>query len=133
VDGLVLRTREDGDQVTEDQARQLSERLAGMLAAIHGVDIAAVGLTDFGRPAGYLARQLARWQRQWELSATREMPGYRGLVERLTAGLPDSAHAALVHGDFGSTTCWSSSVTSRSTAVVDWEMCTLGDPLATSG
>ncbi len=100
VDGLVLRTREDGDQVTEDQARQLSERLAGMLAAIHGVDIAAVGLTDFGRPAGYLARQLARWQRQWELSATREMPGYSGLVERLTAGLPDSAHAALVHGDF---------------------------------
>src|SRR6266536_1325829 len=134
VDGLVLRTREDGDQVTEDQARQLSERLAGMLAAIHGVDIAAVGLTDFGRPAGYLARQLARWQRQWELSATREMPGYSGLVERLTAGLPDSAHAALVHGDFRiDNMLVVLGDQPEIAAVVDWEMCTLGDPLADLG
>jgi aminoglycoside phosphotransferase (APT) family kinase protein len=134
VDGLVLRTREDGDQVTEDQARQLSERLAGMLAAIHGVDIAAVGLTDFGRPAGYLARQLARWQRQWELSATREMPGYSGLVERLTAGLPDSAHAALVHGDFRiDNMLVVLGDRPEIAAVVDWEMCTLGDPLADLG
>ena len=90
VDGLVLRSREDGAQVTPDQARQLSERLAEMLAAIHGLDLAATGLTEFGRPDGYLARQLARWQRQWELSATREMPGYDRLVERLAAGLPAS-------------------------------------------
>jgi len=100
VDGLVLRTREDGEQLTPDQGRQLSERLAGMLAAIHGVDIDAAGLAGFGRPEGYLARQLARWQRQWELSATREMPGYDRLVERLTAGLPDGGDHALVHGDF---------------------------------
>ena len=63
VDGLVLRTREDGAQVTPDQARQLSQRLAEMLAAIHGLDLSAAGLTGFGRPDGYLARQLARWRK----------------------------------------------------------------------
>ena len=100
VDGLVLRTRRTASRSLPTRARQLSERLAGMLAAIHAVDIDATGLAGFGRPDGYLARQLARWQRQWELSVTREMPGYDRLVERLTAGLPDSDDHALVHGDF---------------------------------
>src|SRR5580704_8529963 len=94
VDGVVLRTREDGERLTPAQARQLSDRLIEMLAAIHDVDVAATGLTGFGRPEGYLARQLSRWQRQWELSSTREMPGYDRLVERLAAGLPaDGDHA----------------------------------------
>jgi aminoglycoside phosphotransferase (APT) family kinase protein len=100
VDGVVLRTREDGERLTPAQARQLSDRLIEMLAAIHGVDVAATGLTGFGRPEGYLARQLSRWQRQWELSNTREMPGYDRLVERLAAGLPADGDHALVHGDF---------------------------------
>jgi aminoglycoside phosphotransferase (APT) family kinase protein len=134
VDGLVLRSREDGAQVTADQARQLSERLAEMLAAIHGLDLAAAGLTEFGRPDGYLARQLARWQRQWELSATREMPGYDRLVERLAAGLPASSDATLVHGDFRlDNMLVVLSGQPRIAAVVDWEMSTLGDPLADLG
>jgi aminoglycoside phosphotransferase (APT) family kinase protein len=134
VDGLVLRSREDGEQVTPDQARQLSERLIEMLAAIHGLDLSAAGLTGFGRPEGYLARQLARWQRQWELSATREMPGYDRLVERLTAGRPSTGDAALVHGDFRLDNMLV--VLGRRpdiAAVVDWEMSTLGDPLADLG
>jgi len=134
VDGLVLRTSEDGEQVSQDQARQLSERLAAMLAAIHGVDTRAVGLADFGRPEGYLARQLARWQRQWELSATRQMPGYDRLVERLTAGLPESGDAALVHGDFRlDNMLVVLGERPDIAAVVDWEMSTLGDPLADLG
>ncbi len=134
VDGLVLRTREDGEQVTEAQARRLSERLAEMLAAIHGVDLSAAGLSGFGRPDGYLARQLARWQRQWELSATREMPGYGRLVERLTAGLPDTGDAALVHGDFRlDNMLVVLGDRPDIAAVVDWEMSTLGDPLADLG
>ena len=134
VDGLVLRTREDGEQLTPDQGRQLSERLAGMLAAIHGVDIDAAGLAGFGRPEGYLARQLARWQRQWELSATREMPGYDRLVERLTAGLPDGGDHALVHGDFRlDNMLVTLGPQPAIEAVVDWEMSTLGDPLADLG
>jgi aminoglycoside phosphotransferase (APT) family kinase protein len=134
VDGLVLRTREDGEQLTPEQGRQLSEQLAGMLAAIHGVDIAATGLAGFGRPEGYLARQLARWQRQWELSVTREMPGYDRLVERLAAGLPDGGDHALVHGDFRlDNMLVTLGAQPAIEAVVDWEMSTLGDPLADLG
>ncbi len=134
VDGLVLRSQQDGEQLTPDQARQLSERLAEMLSAIHQVDIAGVGLTGFGRPEGYLARQLARWQRQWELSNTREMPGYDRLVERLAAGLPADGDHTLVHGDFRlDNMLVTLGVHPKVAAVVDWEMSTLGDPLADLG
>jgi aminoglycoside phosphotransferase (APT) family kinase protein len=134
VDGVVLRSREHGLQVSPGQARQLSQRLAGMLAAIHAVDIDAVGLAEFGRPEGYLARQLARWQRQWDLSATRGMPGYERLVQRLTAGLPESAEGTLVHGDFRLDNLLLTRGEQLSiAAVVDWEMSTLGDPLADLG
>jgi aminoglycoside phosphotransferase (APT) family kinase protein len=134
VDGLVLRTQQDGEKLTPVQARQLSERLADMLAAIHGVDVAAVGLNGFGRPEGYLARQLARWQRQWELSVTREMPGYDRLVERLAAGLPEDGDHTLVHGDFRlDNMLVTLGQQPAVAAVVDWEMSTLGDPLADLG
>jgi aminoglycoside phosphotransferase (APT) family kinase protein len=134
VDGHVLRTRQDGEELTPDQGRQLSERLAEMLSAIHGVDVAGVGLTGFGRPEGYLARQLARWQRQWELSTTRDMPGYDRLVERLTAGLPPDGDHTLVHGDFRlDNMLVTLGAHPAVAAVVDWEMSTLGDPLADLG
>jgi aminoglycoside phosphotransferase (APT) family kinase protein len=134
VDGLVLRTTQDGQILTEAQAAELSELLAQTLAAIHGVDYKAVGLETFGKPDGYLARQLARWQRQWELSTSREMPGYDDLVARLTSGLPRSAEGTLVHGDFRlDNTLVRLSTPARVEAVVDWEMSTLGDPLADLG
>jgi aminoglycoside phosphotransferase (APT) family kinase protein len=134
VHGLVLRTSEDGSLITAGQARQLSELLAGMMATIHAVDTEAVGLGDFGRPQGYLARQLNRWQRQWELSNTRQMPGYDELVARLAAGLPESAGSTLVHGDFRlDNTLVTLGEPTRIAAVVDWEMSTLGDPLADLG
>jgi aminoglycoside phosphotransferase (APT) family kinase protein len=134
VDGRVLRTKQDAAQLTGDQARALSERLAEMLAAIHGVDIEATGLTGFGRPEGYLARQLTRWQRQWELSATREMPGYDRLVGRLAAGLPEDGDHSLVHGDFRlDNMLVTLGLRPKVAAVVDWEMSTLGDPLADLG
>jgi aminoglycoside phosphotransferase (APT) family kinase protein len=134
VDGLVLRSAEDGEQVTPGQGRQLSELLIEMLASIHAVDVGAVGLADFGRPDGYLARQLARWQRQWELSSTREMPGYDRLVERLSAGLPAKGEGTLVHGDFRLDNMLVTLGDQPAVgAVVDWEMSTLGDPLADLG
>src|SRR6202034_1017714 len=85
--------------------RQLSEDFTGMLAAIHAVDLAATGLTAFGRPEGYMERQLARGPRRWELSAPREMPGYEKLTRRLAAGLPGRdgrppSGGTLVHGDY---------------------------------
>jgi aminoglycoside phosphotransferase (APT) family kinase protein len=134
VPGVVLRTRADTEELTETQAADLSRCLADMLAAIHGVDVAAVGLGDLGRGAGYLRRQLDRWQRQWELSATREMPGYVQLVQRLTAALPAEGETTLVHGDFRlDNALVTLSPRPRITAVVDWEMATLGDPLADLG
>jgi len=145
VDGVVFRTSEDAHALTPAQSCRISEGFAGMLATIHGLDVAAVGLDGFGRPEGYMARQLARWQRQWDLSVTREMPGYAELVSRLTDGLPADGGAAagaaaagragtLVHGDFRiDNMLISPAPEPRILAVVDWEMSTLGDPLADLG
>jgi aminoglycoside phosphotransferase (APT) family kinase protein len=134
VDGLILRTAENGAMLSPEQAGELSNLMAETMASIHGVDVEAVGLGDFGRPAGYLARQLSRWQRQRELSNTRELPGYEELVQRLGAGLPDSADGTLVHGDFRlDNTLVQLGQPARVAAVVDWEMSTLGDPLADLG
>jgi aminoglycoside phosphotransferase (APT) family kinase protein len=141
VPGVVLRTRADAAAMTKPQAADLSERLADMLAAIHGVEVAAVGLGGLGRGAGYLARQLDRWQRQWELSTTRDVPGYAELVKRLTAALPEKGAGevgrgavTLVHGDFRlDNVLVTLAPWPRITAVVDWEMATLGDPLADLG
>jgi aminoglycoside phosphotransferase (APT) family kinase protein len=134
VPGLVLRTRQDTAGLTEPQARHLSEDLADMLAAIHGVDLAATGLSGLGRGAGYLRRQLDRWQRQWDLSVTREVPGYAELVARLTDALPPEGETTLVHGDYRlDNVLVTVSPQPRITAVVDWEMATLGDPLADLG
>jgi aminoglycoside phosphotransferase (APT) family kinase protein len=142
VPGLVLRSAEDGSRFTPAQARQLSEGFTDMLAAIHGVDLAATGLASFGRPEGYMDRQLARWQRQWELSTTREMPGYEELTRRLAAGLPGrsalpSSAGTLVHGDYRLdnmlVTLAGALARPAIEAVLDWEMSTLGDPLADLG
>jgi aminoglycoside phosphotransferase (APT) family kinase protein len=148
VDGAVLRNRDDAAAISPAQAGHLSERFIDMLATIHGTDVPAVGLAGFGRPEGYLARQLARWQRQWDLSATREMPGYAELVARLDAGLPSSGGSsppdtgeeaggqtgALVHGDFRIDNMLVRLAAEPTiAAVVDWEMSTLGDPLADLG
>ena len=138
VDGAVLRAREDADVLTPAQAARLSGRFAEMLATIHGLDVRAAGLAGFGRPEGYLARQLDRWQRQWELSVTREMPGYDDLTHRLAAGLPAVSEAApaggLVHGDYRlDNMLVVPGDEPRIAAVVDWEMSTLGNPLADLG
>ena len=134
VDGVVLRTVHDGAALTPERTAELSNLMAETMAAIHSVDLDATGLADFGRPAGYLARQLARWQRQRELSNTRDLPGYPELVQRLAARMPDSADGTLVHGDFRlDNTLIQLTGPARVAAVVDWEMSTLGDPLADLG
>ena len=134
VPGVVLRTRADTSVLTEEQAAELSQALADMMAAIHGVDVEAVGLAGLGRGAGYLRRQLDRWQRQWQLSASREMPGYDRLVQRLSDTLPAEGDVTLVHGDYRlDNALVTLDQRPRIAAVVDWEMATLGDPLADLG
>jgi aminoglycoside phosphotransferase (APT) family kinase protein len=134
VEGRVLRTVEDAVDVSAEQAAQLSERLAEVLAAIHLLDVEEAGLADFGRPAGYMTRQLARWRQQWERSKTRESAEYDRLVERLGSRVPADGAAVLVHGDFRLDNALAR-LTPRPeiAAVVDWEMSTLGDPLADLG
>ena len=134
VTGMILRTSADTALLTRAQAATLSERLADMLAAIHAVDIQAVGLGDLGRGAGYLRRQLDRWQRQWDMSVTRELPEYARLVDRLTAALPPEGEVTLVHGDFRLDNVLVTLAPEPAiAAVMDWEMATLGDPLADLG
>jgi aminoglycoside phosphotransferase (APT) family kinase protein len=134
VDGRILRTVEDAADVTPEQAGALSKRLAETLAAIHTLDVEAAGLGDFGRPEGYMARQLKRWGQQWERSQTRELPAYDKLVTRLAEGLPEHSPAALVHGDFRLDNALVRVEPHQEiAAVVDWEMSTLGDPLADLG
>ncbi|MGI8329666.1 phosphotransferase family protein [Actinomadura scrupuli] len=140
VEGRVLRTVEDAADLSPVQARELSERLAEALAAIHAVDLEAAGLTDFGRPAGYMARQLKRWGQQWERSysagsrAVDPLAEYERLVARLAERLPENGLTRLVHGDFRLDNALSRlEPRAEIAAVVDWEMSTLGDPLADLG
>jgi aminoglycoside phosphotransferase (APT) family kinase protein len=142
VQGRVLRTVEDAADVTPAEARALSERLVDALAAIHLLDVERAGLGDFGRPEGYMARQLRRWGQQWDRSqeailaagGSRDVPGYHDLVRRFADRLPDGGPTGLVHGDFRLDNAL---VLLRPepeiAAVVDWEMSTLGDPLADLG
>ncbi|MEV0378787.1 phosphotransferase family protein [Nonomuraea sp. NPDC050643] len=133
VDGAAVRTREQLGDPTPGQTRRLSERLAEVLAAIHAVDYREVGLGDFGRPEGYLARQLDRWCQQWERSKTADLPAYDRLVERLRARLPAGSDSTLVHGDYRLDNTLIRLGDLEIRAVVDWEMSTLGDPLADLG
>ncbi|MFF3440217.1 phosphotransferase family protein [Streptosporangium sp. NPDC002721] len=134
VDGAAVRTQEDALELTPVQTRRLSERLAEVLAAIHAIDYERVGLGDFGRPEGYMARQLERWGQQWERSKTAELPAYDRLVARLRERLPARSASTLVHGDYRlDNTLVRLSPDPDILAVVDWEMSTLGDPLADLG
>ncbi|MGW3348104.1 phosphotransferase family protein [Nonomuraea rubra] len=133
VEGEAVRSREQLGDRTPEQTRRLSERLAEVLAGIHAVDYREVGLGDFGRPEGYLARQLDRWCQQWERSKTADLPDYDRLVARLRERLPAEAAGTLVHGDYRLDNTLLRLGDLEIAAVVDWEMSTLGDPLADLG
>ena len=134
VEGRVLRTKAEMATLTPPEARACSERLVDVLAALHSVDYAAVGLADFGRPDGFLARNVARWGKQWKANTTRELPALDELGRRLDAALPASGPPAIVHGDYRlDNTMLAADDPSRIVAVLDWEMSTLGDPLTDVG
>lgn len=131
VRGTVYRTPEQTAGLSEPQRWQLSRALVDTLADLHQVEPAAVGLADFGRPDGFLARQVRRWSGQLDASRSRPLPGIDDLAHDLAAQLPDSGPAAIVHGDYRL-----DNLLVRDTSVVavlDWEMSTLGDPLTDLG
>jgi aminoglycoside phosphotransferase (APT) family kinase protein len=104
------------------------------LAALHGIDVAAVGLADFGKPGNYFARQISRWSEQYAASRTREIPAMDALIAALPARCPaDDGVVALTHGDFRIDNLMFAPEGARIVAVVDWELSTLGHPLADLG
>ena len=134
VDGVILRTPSDLARLTPDEARRCSGALVDVLVAIHAVDYSAVGLGDFGRPDGYVERQVRRWGEQWERSKTRELPEIDELARRLRAAIPVSPAPTIVHGDYRlDNVMLAPDDPGRIVAVLDWEMATLGDPLADLG
>jgi aminoglycoside phosphotransferase (APT) family kinase protein len=108
--------------------------LVDVLADLHAVDPAAVGLEGFGRPAGFVERQLRRWSQQWEASKAGELPALDGLRDELVRTLPPQRATAIVHGDYRlDNTVLHPTSPGRIVAVLDWEMSTLGDPLTDLG
>jgi aminoglycoside phosphotransferase (APT) family kinase protein len=133
VEGPVLRGVAEAEAFpAEADRRAIGERVAETLAAIHAVDPDAVGLGDLGRREDYVARQLRRWQGQWEKSKTRELPAIDAVHERLAARIPEQGPATIVHGDYRLDNMILNPE-GEVAAVVDWELCTLGDPLADLG
>lgn len=129
VDGTVFRREEQLTALTEGEGAALAEHLVEVLARLHAVDPASVGLGDLGRPEGYLARQVGRWGKQLAASHSREVPGLEELGRRLAASVPTSRRSALVHGDYKLDNVVVRGADSDVVAVLDWEMATQGDPL----
>jgi aminoglycoside phosphotransferase (APT) family kinase protein len=133
VDGPILRSRTEAEQsFDEDQRRSIGERVVDTLVAIHGTDPDRVGLGDLGRREDYVARQLRRWHGQWVKSKTHEVALIDDVHSRLEARIPEQGPATIVHGDYRLDNMILSEA-GEVAAVVDWELCTLGDPLADLG
>jgi aminoglycoside phosphotransferase (APT) family kinase protein len=133
VDGPILRTRTEAEaEFDEAQRRAIGERVVDTLVAIHDVDVDAVGVGDLAKREDYVARQLHRWHGQWEKSKTRELPLVDDVHRRLSERIPEQGPATIVHGDYRLDNMILSPAGAVS-AVVDWELCTLGDPLADVG
>ena len=134
VDGIVPRDEPTVAAAFDERQRAAAARsLVEVLVALHEVDPVAVGLGDLGRRDGYIERQLRRWSRQWEQSKTRELPAMEEAGRRLAARVPaQQGPGTIVHGDYRLDNLILEPA-GGVLAVLDWELCTLGDPLADVG
>jgi len=132
VEGSILRRTIDTDKLDDRQRTALAHHLIDTLADLHEVDPAAVGLSDFGHPDGFLERQVRRWTQQLERSRSRDVPGFDDLADRLAKQVPVSQRASIVHGDYRLDNVLVGP-DQQILAVLDWEMATLGDPLCDLG
>jgi len=134
VEGEVIVASVPAALDTPSQRRAIGEQLIDSLVEIHAVDWRAAGLEDFGKPTGYLERQLRRFLGLWELNKTREIPAVESVGRWLSEHLPSSGPATIVHGDYRlGNTMFAAEAPARLLAVLDWEMATIGDPLADLG
>jgi aminoglycoside phosphotransferase (APT) family kinase protein len=128
VEGTAYRLASQLEPLGSERTGAISARMVDTLATLHRVDPAEVGLSDFGRPAGFLARQVRRWKKQLDASRSRELAGADDLHHLLEANLPVEGAPAVVHGDFRLDNLLVDD-DDQVAAVIDWEMATLGDPL----
>lgn len=133
VDGVVLDSPEKGELLTPELRVAASEHLIDVLAELHAVDVDAIGLGDLAKREGYIERQVKRWSTQWEQSKTRELPAIDEVAQRLRERLPVQQGVSIAHGDYRFGNCLVDVERGRVAAVLDWELCTLGDPLADVG
>jgi aminoglycoside phosphotransferase (APT) family kinase protein len=119
---------------TPEEHARISEELINALVELHAVDWRDAGLEGFGKPSGYLDRQLRRFNGLWEINKTRELPLVQEVGDWLAANKPESPEATIVHGDFRlGNTMFADEAPARLVAIFDWEMATIGDPLADLG
>ncbi len=113
-----------------EERRAVYNELIDVLAQLHNTDIEATGLSDFGKPGNYFGRQVDRWTKQYKLSETEVMPEMERLIEWLPATLPEQTRTSVVHGDYRIDNAIFEKNGTKCLAVLDWELSTLGDPLA---
>ncbi|MBE9375536.1 phosphotransferase family protein [Saccharopolyspora sp. HNM0983] len=132
VPGTVFRSPEQTERLTAAQRADLSWQLIDVLADLHTIDPESVGLADFGKPDGFLQRQVRRWSKQLAASLSRDVAGIDELAEQLDTRIPHSTASGIVHGDYRLDNVLVGDDL-RINAVLDWEMATLGDPLTDLG
>ena len=133
VEGYVLNDSEvTAKKFDLIQRKRIGEEVVDTLAALHGVAPEAVGLEKLGRTENYIPRQLKRWKTQWEKTKTRELPTMDIVYEGLQSGVPEQKVSGIVHGDYRLGNMLTRA-DGHIAAVLDWELCTLGDPLADLG
>lgn len=132
VDGLVLNTVEAAERLSTGARGETGTSMIRTLARLQSTDLEATGLSEVRRPGSYCSRQLRRWRRQWDASRTRDLPLVDELADRLEATMPEETEVTVVHGDFH---LLNAIVDAGGTvrAIVDWELCTVGDPLGDLG
>src|SRR4051794_34289691 len=134
VDGVVIADEETAGRDLTSEARAASgPALIEVLADLHAVDPDAVGLGELGRKEGYVERQLRRWHRQFQSSKSREIPAIDEVHRRLSTHVPPQLRTGIVHGDYRLGNCLVGPDDGTVRAVLDWELCTLGDTLADLG
>ena len=134
IDGEVIVASVPAALDSPPERALIGQELIDALVAIHAVDWRAVGLEGFGKPTGYLERQVRRFLGLWDLNKTREIPAVERVAAWLTENMPESGEATIVHGDFRlGNTIYARQAPARLEAVLDWEMATIGDPLADIG
>jgi aminoglycoside phosphotransferase (APT) family kinase protein len=116
--------------IAPDERHEMFLSMNRVIADLHSVDYAALGLGDFGRPGNYMGRQIARWSRQYRASETDKQPAMDALIDWLPAHLPPEGAAGIVHGDYRMDNLVFHKTEPRVIGVLDWELSTIGDPLA---